>query len=82
MIDTNQSQNFQAGSSQQEFYDENVSYTIQEQPIVTKTEQFEGQQIIIMNENDAYEEIYAEPQGKKLPTLRTVIAPIWLLYSD
>ena len=30
MIDTNQPQNFQPGSSQQEFYDENVSYTIQE----------------------------------------------------
>jgi len=53
---------------------QSVTYTIQQHPsetnMVTKTEQFEGNQIIIMNENDTYEEIYAsEPQDSQITYL-------------
>ena len=34
------------------------------QTLVTKTEQFEGNQIIIMNDTETYEEMYSEQQDQ------------------
>lgn len=67
MIDT-QNPTFQAQPQHEDYVfeaDNSVTYTIQEnQQLVTKTEQFEGNQIIIMNDTETFEEMYSEQQDQ------------------